>query len=247
MEFEHLKKTLKDRAIEKFSSGLIRLTGTTSANIHMNREVLDTLDGNYILATWHENIYYSCWLLRNNNYGSMISNSRDGELIARVMKNFAFEPIRGSSSKGGSRALREMVKFLKGPDPVAITPDGPKGPRHQVQSGVIMIARLTGVPIIPWSFEALDQIIISKSWDHHKIPKPFTIAVSGFGDPYRVPSGKMSDTDVEIHCRQLEQAMQANAQKVKDEIGKIRSEEGQHLLQKWQSIWKRKTQALGMN
>ncbi|MBF0279709.1 MAG: lysophospholipid acyltransferase family protein [SAR324 cluster bacterium] len=211
----------KDLLLVKTFVGMIRLTGWTSRSICLNPELIDSLPQNYILSTWHNNIYYSCFLLKNRKYGSMISSSRDGELIARVMEHFAFIPIRGSSSTGGSKALREMVKYLKGPLPAAITPDGPQGPKYKVQSGVIMIARMTGVPIVPWGYEALDQIVLRNSWDHHKIPKPFTIAVSSFGAPFYVPA-KLSGDEMQGYCENLEQAMTDNQERITDEIERLK-------------------------
>ena len=215
------RRPFKEWLLIKTFVGMIRLTGLTSKAIHLNVEGIDALPHNYILSCWHHNIYYSCWLLKNRQYGSLISNSRDGELIASVMEHFAFVPIRGSSSKGGAQGLREMVKYLKGPLPAAITPDGPKGPKQKVQSGVILMARLSGAPIIPWGYEAVDQYIIRKSWDHHKIPKPFTIAVSSFGPPFYVPA-KLSSDETAEYCEKLELAMQENQQKIAAEIARLK-------------------------
>lgn len=230
------KSRLKDWLVVKFFVWLIRLTGLTSKTVQLDEAHLEPLQGNYILATWHNNIYFSCWLLKNREYGSMISQSRDGELIARVMEHFAFVPIRGSSSEGGTRALREMVKYLKGPYPAAITPDGPLGPRHKVQSGVIMIAKMTGIPIIPWDYEALDQWIIEKSWDRHKIPKPFTLTLSAFGPPLHVPA-KLSSDELEAYCEKLEHAIQENHQRISAKMEQLRQAGADRFIKKVCLMW----------
>ncbi len=201
--------------------GMIRLTGWTSKAVHLNRASLDSLPQNYILCCWHENIYYSCWLLKNRKYGSMISLSRDGDLISRVVEHFAFMPIRGSSSIGGTNALRAMVKYLKTSLPVAITPDGPTGPRHKIQAGVILIAKMTGAPIIPWGYEAVDQYTVRESWDHHKIPKPFTISVNSFGSPFYVPP-QLSSEEMQAYCEKLEHAMRDNQEKISAEVERLK-------------------------
>ena len=224
-------RPLKDWLLVKTVVGLIRLTGWTSKAIHLNLEAIDSLPENYILSCWHDNIYYSCWLLKNRKYGSMISSSRDGELISRVMEHFAFIPIRGSSSTGGSKALRAIIKYLKGPLPAAITPDGPKGPKYKVQSGVIMIAKMTGVPIVPWGYEAIDQYVVRNSWDNHKIPKPFTIAVSSFGSPFYVPP-KLTAEEMQEYIKKLEQKMMENQEKVSNEIGRLKQAGANRLLGK---------------
>ena len=197
---------LKNWFLVKSLVWMIRGTGWTSKTIHLNEKFIDSLEQNYILATWHQNIYFSCWLLKNRKLGSLISESKDGEMIARVVEHFSFIPIRGSSSYGGSRALREIVAYLKGPLPAAITPDGPLGPRCKVQPGVIMISKMSGAPIIPWCYEALDQWTIHGSWDQHKIPKPFTIAVSVFGSPIYVPAS-LTREEIEEYCVKLGQVM----------------------------------------
>ncbi len=214
---------MKDIITIKSLTWMIRFTGLTTKIIELNKDVLAPLEQNYILSTWHSNIYLSCCMLKNQYYGSMISQSRDGEMIARVMEQFNFVPIRGSSSKGATGALRAMIKYLKGPYPVAITPDGPKGPLHKVQSGVIMIAKMTGMPIIPWSAQALDQHIVEKSWDHHKIPKPLTIAVSTFGEPFYVPK-QLPGEQVLGYCEKLEQVMVANDQVATAEIARLKQD-----------------------
>ncbi|MBF0286465.1 MAG: lysophospholipid acyltransferase family protein [SAR324 cluster bacterium] len=214
---------MKDIIITRCFSWMIRLTGLTTKVIELNKEAIEPLKQNYILSTWHSNIYFSCWILRDQYYGSMISNSRDGEMIAKVMEQFNFVPIRGSTSKGATRALREMIKYLKGPYPVAITPDGPKGPIHKVQSGAIMMAKMTGMPIVPWSFDALDQHTVHKSWDHHKIPKPFTIAVSSFGTPFYVPK-ELSGEEVPEFCEKLEQVMLDNDHTASAAVDRLKQE-----------------------
>lgn len=210
----------KDWMKIKTTVWLIRLTGLSSKTIQLGADHLVPLHGNYILATWHSNIYLSCWLLKDRHYGSLTSQSRDGEFIAKVMEHFAFVPIRGSSSKGGARAVREMVKYLKGPHPVALTPDGPQGPRHKAQSGVILLAKMSGMPIVPWACDALDQWIAQKSWDQHKIPQPCTIMIHAFGAPFHVPS-QLSREEMEAYCEKLEQALKDNHAHVSEKMAEL--------------------------
>ena len=235
------KIRFKNWFLVKILVWLIRGTGWTSQTIHLNEEFVDSLEQNYILTTWHQNIYFSCWLLKNRKFGSMISKSQDGEMITEVVEHFSFVPIRGSTSNGGAHALREMVSYLKGPLPAAITPDGPLGPHGKVQPGVIMIAKMSGMPIIPWCYEALDQWTINKSWDHHKIPKPFTIAVSAFGPPFYVPTS-ITGEEIEEYCEKLRNAMLDLQKQAADEIKRLQQVGAHRFFAKLRKWWPSKNQ-----
>ena len=118
--------------------------------------------------------------------GVVVSEHRDGELITRVLEQFRMFAVRGSSSKGGTRALLEAVRVLNeaGAD-MAFTPDGPRGPRHQVAPGALIAAHRAGAPIVPitaWS----DRLWRLRSWDQFEIPKPFARVVIRYGAPERV-------------------------------------------------------------
>jgi len=138
-------------------------------------------------ALWHETILMSVWYHRRQKVHVMISASRDGELISTIAKLFGYVPVRGSSSKGGKEAAAEMVDNLKEGKRSAITPDGPRGPRRQLKPGVVTIARLSGRPVVPFTFEA-EKCWRLKSWDRFIIPKPFSRAVFVYGEPIRIPA-----------------------------------------------------------
>jgi lysophospholipid acyltransferase (LPLAT)-like uncharacterized protein len=118
----------------------------------------------------------------------LISASKDGGLLTEIFHYFGIEPVRGSSSRRGPQALREMVsKAGEGYD-LAITPDGPRGPRYQVQEGAISLAQLTGQVIVPLSYHTPWKIRL-KSWDRFQIPLPFSRCAVVVGQPMRVPRG----------------------------------------------------------
>jgi len=117
----------------------------------------------------------------------MASRSRDGELVARFVPRFGFKTVRGSTTRGGSDALRRLARLLRWGQEVAVVPDGPLGPRGVVQSGVIALARITGVPILPLAFSAFPAWRL-RSWDEFLIPKPFARATVCFGPPLWVPA-----------------------------------------------------------
>ncbi|HEY5040140.1 MAG TPA: lysophospholipid acyltransferase family protein [bacterium] len=145
-------------------------------------------------ALWHETILMSVWYHRDQDVHVMISASRDGELISRVARFFGYTPVRGSTSKGATEAARHLVSYLKAGKRCAITPDGPRGPRRQVQMGAITLARLSGCPVVPFAFAA-EHCWRLKSWDRFIIPKPFSRAVFVYGEPIRVPRKGGSDAE----------------------------------------------------
>ena len=117
---------------------------------------------------------------------AIVSASRDGGLLARVLELFRVQPVRGSSSRRGAQALRELTTWAEKGFDLAITPDGPRGPRYQVQEGVILLSQLTGLPIVPISYQ-LNWKICAGSWDGFQIPLPFARCHTRFGEAVRVP------------------------------------------------------------
>lgn len=165
---------------------LQRIIGCTSRRIDIGHENLEQLirQGKpWIYAIWHTNVLYSPYLNRNQNVAVMISSSKDGEYIARVVRHFGNFAIRGSTSRGGVSALKAMIRHLKKGNAAAVTPDGPRGPAFKVQGGLVTSAQIAGVPIVPFHYECTRQIIAQKSWDNHRIPLPFTTFVVSYGNP----------------------------------------------------------------
>ena len=139
-----------------------------------------------VFALWHGRLLPLAYLRRNEGVATLISRSADGDYLARLMENWGFEPVRGSSSRGGTEALRELVKHCRDGRSLAITPDGPRGPMQQLKSGVITAAQLSGAPIIPASSAATRGWWPGK-WDRFLIPKPFAKIRVQYGAPITVP------------------------------------------------------------
>ncbi|MEQ9555746.1 MAG: lysophospholipid acyltransferase family protein [Rhodospirillales bacterium] len=140
----------------------------------------------FILCFWHGRILMMphCWP-RDRDIHMLISQHRDGQIIARTVGHFGIKTVAGSSSRGGAQALRAMVKALKAGDCVGITPDGPRGPRMRASDGAVALARLSGVPIIPATFGAARGKVV-QSWDRFLIAWPFGRGVIVWGDPIEV-------------------------------------------------------------
>ena len=126
-----------------------------------------------IFPFWHRCILAATWLYRHQHLAVMTSLSLDGEYIARVIRRLGFMPVRGSSSRGGQRALLEMVKLLAKGNAVAFTIDGPRGPRYVAKRGPVPPARLSGAAITAF-YVAVERAWVLKTWDGLVIPKPFS-------------------------------------------------------------------------
>lgn len=137
----------------------------------------------FVYALWHQNLIGAIFSHIGEQFTMVISESKDGELVAVTCEKFGHIPARGSSTRGGKRALVEIVKTVKRGVPGAITVDGPKGPAHVVKPGVIEIARLSQCALLPLSPYAEKYWYFKKSWDQFRIPKPFTKIVVVIGEP----------------------------------------------------------------
>lgn len=140
-------------------------------NVHPQRE---DLSARYLYAFWHETLLLPTFRYSVRGCQVLISRSHDGALIAEICHCLGYRPVRGSTSRGGIEAVREIMNA----DPrvhVGVTPDGPRGPRRRVQPGIIYLASKTGMPIIPIAF-ASDRPWRLKSWDRFAIPRPWSRA-----------------------------------------------------------------------
>lgn len=146
-------------------------------------------DERYVLAFWHDQLLLMPYSYKGPGVKMLISASKDGELIARFLSRFGHGAVRGSSSRGGNRAFRQLLREAKGPFDLGVTPDGPKGPRHQVKDGVAQLARLSGRPIVPQAF-ACSRGKRFASWDRFLLPLPFGRCVYVYGAPVVCGAGE---------------------------------------------------------
>ncbi|MCF6150494.1 MAG: lysophospholipid acyltransferase family protein [Candidatus Kuenenia sp.] len=164
-----------------------------------------------IFAIWHCTLLCLVYMGRNANIQVLISQHTDGEYIASVIKRIGFGVIRGSTTRGGARALKALVDKAKAGYSLAITPDGPRGPRYVVQAGCIYLAKKTGIPLLPVTV-GLSNYWKLPSWDEFRIPKPFSRALILYGDPFFVPS-QLSEEEMETYRLSLEKTMREMMEK----------------------------------
>jgi lysophospholipid acyltransferase (LPLAT)-like uncharacterized protein len=142
---------------------------------------------NVIYAFWHGHLLYLMYRYRGSGVYILVSQSQDGELLSRVLQRFGLPTIRGSSSRGGRRSLLELMRRGRAGASAAIAPDGPRGPRHRAQLGIITLARLTEIPIIPVAV-GVRWAIEFRSWDRFLLPLPGSRIVVAYGEPVVVPA-----------------------------------------------------------
>jgi len=140
-----------------------------------------------IYALWHAHQLSSVLHYRNLGVNVLVSSSTDGEMIAEAARRLGFRTVRGSSTRGGTGALLGLMEKLRRGEDVAITPDGPRGPRHRVKHGAIYLAQKTGRPIVPAAI-GISSSWELPSWDRFRIPKPLARGYAMFAQPIRVPS-----------------------------------------------------------
>jgi len=187
---------------------LIRVVGSTVRSSIEGQEKLDRVreSGRLpIYAVWHDRIFLGTYLLRDSRAVFLTSQSFDGEYIARFLRRFGYGIVRGSSTRGGGRGLVEMIRGMRRGLEMGFTVDGPKGPRYQAKPGVLMLAKKTGNPILPFTVAA-ERVWTINSWDRLQIPRPFTRARLIYGDPIDVHPDSTED-ELEMKLNELQSAL----------------------------------------
>ncbi len=167
------------------ASGIIRLLYKLNRIDYVGADIPQQLwrrGEHIIISFWHDQLLLMAMGYHGPGSKILISASKDGELIARVMRYFGQDAVRGSSSRGAKAAFKELVALAKEEVDLVITPDGPKGPRHELKDGVVQLARLSGRPVVPMAFVCSSGHRFA-SWDKFLLPFPFGRGVFAFGEP----------------------------------------------------------------
>ena len=148
-----------------------------------NEDYFKNRPGKYILTLWHSRIFYLFYYFRNRpDLHLLISPSADGDLLARLAHLMGYSVIRGSTYKNSFAAARLLIAALKKNENIIVIADGSRGPRHKAQPGTVALARITGSPLIPMTYNAKRKIELD-SWDRFLLPLPFTLCALNFGLP----------------------------------------------------------------
>jgi lysophospholipid acyltransferase (LPLAT)-like uncharacterized protein len=183
------------------SAGLIRLIGATWRFREVDEHFMDDSrksSASLIFCFWHGRMLPLSYRYRGRSIHVLASQHADGELMGRTIRRLGFGHVRGSSTRGGARAIRELVMKLEEGFDLGITVDGPVGPRFEAKSGPIEIAKLSGSLVVPATTSSSSRWVFS-SWDAFEFPKPFARVGVRFGKPISVPADADADT-VEM-CR----------------------------------------------
>jgi len=148
--------------------------------------------GPYLFAFWHSRLLLPLYYFRGLDIAVLVSRSRDGEFITQAMKRFGLQVCRGSASRNGAEGLMGLLRCLRRGATVAVTPDGPRGPREEVQPGVLYLAQRSGIPITPLSFSSSRNLRLN-SWDRFVVPFPFGIVSMVVGETIAVDRREVGD------------------------------------------------------
>jgi lysophospholipid acyltransferase (LPLAT)-like uncharacterized protein len=196
------------RTVPWLAAGLMRCLFRLLRVVHVGRaypELCWARGERIIVVFWHGRLLMMPFVYPGRPGALLVSQHRDGEYFSRIATHLGFEVIRGSATRGGMRALKQMIRAIKGRLNLVVTPDGPKGPRAKVRPGVIEVAKLTGAPIVPVSFSASRRRIL-QSWDAFLVPVPFSRAVYIWGEPMYVPRTATKD-EITKHQETLEERL----------------------------------------
>jgi hypothetical protein len=176
---------------------VVRAIGSTLRVNFVNPEVEEEArrigKGRLIYAFWHSRMVVPAFTHRGRGIGVLSSEHRDGEIMSRTLVRLGFQSVRGSTTRGGAEGLRGLMSLPAECD-LAITPDGPRGPRWVAKPGIVFLAGSLGIPILPAGILVRPAWQL-RSWDRFLLPKPFARAVVVFGEPIVVPGIPASDEE----------------------------------------------------
>ncbi|MCA8977507.1 MAG: lysophospholipid acyltransferase family protein [Planctomycetes bacterium] len=197
--WRRVRRRIGDAALRTLGPLLVRMLSLTWRIERRGERGLEVLrgDGPWVLMLWHGRLLVGLQLSdhAHRGIGSLVSPSDDGKLAGVALRRFGYRVIRGSTSRGAARAMREMGEAIASGTPVVVTPDGPRGPRHAMNSGATWLARASGAPLLTFAV-AVDRAWRLRSWDRFTIPKPFAKIILTYGDPVTV-ANDADDLEVE--------------------------------------------------
>jgi len=167
------------------------------------RDALRTANRRFVYSFWHQRQVFFTYTHRNFGAAVLVSRSKDGEMIAETMRLSRIGAVRGSSSRGGAAAVRELMEAVQSGLDIGITPDGPRGPAREVKEGVLYLAQKLGAPVVPIANALTHRIELRKAWDRFQVPLPFGRAYVVYGDPIEVGP----DDDLAAKAREVKAAM----------------------------------------
>ena len=172
----------------KIASSLINVLLKTVRIRKINSDVISDLENkkqNFVIAFWHGSMLLGWYLHKDKNCSSLVSKSKDGDILNAILEKWNYRVVRGSSRDGGKAALELMLQLVNDGFSLAITPDGPTGPIHKMKAGAVIISQRCEVPLILAGIAIKNKWTLN-SWDRFEIPKPFSKSVVVFSNPIMI-------------------------------------------------------------
>lgn len=188
--------------------------------IERTREAASNTHGGAVYATWHQRMSYHFHHFGSRHVTVMISRSRDGEYAARVARWLGFRDVRGSSTRGGGRALKEIIGRMRQGEIGGMLADGPQGPPRKAKAGSVIMARDAGVPLVPVLWGA-DRCWTFNSWDRYLVPKPFARVAILYEEPILVPPDAEGER-LEAFRRLFEDRLNRGTRWCDEQFGEVR-------------------------
>ena len=188
----------------------MRLVRMTSRIEYRNGDAVDRARasaGQFILVFWHSRFPMMQYAYPSGSMAVLVSQHRDARLIGSVMAKHGHTTVHGSSTRGGTAAMRALLRAVRDGYDLSITPDGPKGPRRRAKSGVVTAAKLSGLPVLPVAFSSGSARRL-RSWDGTLVPRPFCRGLFLYGDPIAVPRDLDADGE-EAYRLRIEETLDA--------------------------------------
>jgi hypothetical protein len=202
---------LQGKCACSMASGLLRLWSRTLRYRQVGYAAIRELRARQrcVFTLWHDEMFAPCYLHRDEGLIAVVSPSGDGDLAAGILANMGYNLSRGSSSKGGMRALRQALTLIRSLDRDAVlTVDGPRGPRHQVKEGAIYIASRAGIPLVPVRVRLSWAKRFHKAWDRFQLPLPGSRCEIVYGEPYALQGGRLDASRLESERERLQARME---------------------------------------
>jgi len=213
-------KNISPKFLGRLAWLVMKIIGKTMSIEELGTKNLPREKGKAVIyVLWHGRLFSPMFCLRNKGITALVSEHRDGEIITASLESAGYDTVRGSTTRGGVRALAKLLKLVKQGALTAFTPDGPRGPKWHFQPGAIYIAAKTGVPIIPLAGSA-NRAVYFKSWDSFQLPVPFSRCVLIVGEPYYVTGG-LDENNIEFHRAELERRLILLTREADEKVGAL--------------------------